>query len=213
MNLCTESNCGQAAVGRGLCARHYQQQRRAGSLTPGPSGGRPPAYSEEVRRRWGGAPRLGLRLEPELYDWVQEQGGSAWVHQLLQHSFEAPLPTSAAPRAWTVRQAAQFLRTLHQAYRWHCGQSSGPMVRLLDLYDVLTRLPEARQAYPVETFTVHVHQLDRHGAAAAALTGLPHRLFPGATAARRRSNLLVFQPEGRTRELTYYGVEFLPTPI
>jgi hypothetical protein len=136
------------------------------------------------------------------------------VHQRLQQAFQTHEANAPAPkrRPWTATQSCRFLRTLHRAYCLHCDQPHGLLLRLLDLYEVLTMLPEARQAYSLETFTWQVHQLDYHTREVAAITGLAFRLDRGATAARNRKNLLVFPRQERTMELTYYGLEFLPPP-
>jgi hypothetical protein len=68
------------------------------------------------------------------------------------------------------------------------GPDAQVVVRLLDLYDVLTLLPETRQAYRIDTFTWQVYQLDRHTEAVMQATGLVFRLHAGATAARNRKN-------------------------
>ena len=157
---------------------------------------------------YGGAPKLGLRLEPKLYEWVQQQGGVQWIQQVLRQAFETRSPANRE-RAQTSGVTAQFLRVLHQAYQLQTGKKHGPMAKLVDLYAALTLLPRVRTAYSKEKFTRQVYDLDKHGVAATAATGLKFRLEPGATGARKRLNLLVFQPEGRSRELTYYGIEFI----
>ena len=212
MGTCIELDCGGPAVGQGLCSKHYKQQQRAGRW-PAARAGRPAQYPEAVRSRHGGAPRLGLRLEPDLYAWVQQRGGSGWVHQLLRRTLEAatgkvsrPSPVPWGPGA----EAAQFVTLLHQAYQLKTGQPHGLLEKLLDLYGIVSK---ARPKQSLETFTRQVYQLDQQGEAAQRQTGLHFRLHPGATAAKRRSNLLIFQPEDRTRELTYYGIEFFSSPI
>ena len=211
MGTCIELDCTGTAVGQGLCSKHYKQQQRAGSL-PAARAGRPTQYPEAVRSLHGGAPRLGLRLEPELYDWVQAQGGSSWVHQLLRRTLDAstgalsnPSPGPSGPG----EEAAQFLILLHHAYQLKTGQPHGLLEKLLDLYGIVSK---ARPKQGLETFTRQVYQLDQQWEVAQRQTGLHFRLHPGATAARKRSNLLVFHPEDRTRELTYYGIEFFSAP-
>lgn len=41
--------------------------------------GRPRKYPEEVADKNRGAPRFTIRLEPEVLDWVREQGGGTWL--------------------------------------------------------------------------------------------------------------------------------------
>ena len=45
--------------------------------------GRKPTLPREHLDKYGGAPILQVRLQPELWEWAKEQGGSAWVRQLL----------------------------------------------------------------------------------------------------------------------------------
>jgi hypothetical protein len=76
--LCSEPGCEKAATARGLCSTHYQRQRRAKGQTPGQVG-RPREYAPEVSDKHEGAPKLTVRLEPELMEWVRQQGGGAWL--------------------------------------------------------------------------------------------------------------------------------------
>ena len=75
---CAEEGCEAEAAVRGLCSKHYQRSRRAEGQTPGQVG-RPRAYAPEVSDKHEGAPKLTVRLEPELLSWVREQGGSTWL--------------------------------------------------------------------------------------------------------------------------------------
>lgn len=95
---------------------------------------------------------------------------------------------------------------LHAVYelrsRW-----PGALEKLRDIYRILALLPQSGRRYSLEAFAHDVYLLDRHHQEAAAQSGLTFRLQPGATAARRRSHLLVvFDSQGRER--TYYGIEF-----
>ena len=63
---------------KGLCSSHYQRQRRQEKDGQGKVG-RPREYPEETG---GGAPRITVRLEPELLDWVREQGGGGWLRHV-----------------------------------------------------------------------------------------------------------------------------------
>lgn len=60
-------------------------------MTRGPKkgeGGRPRLYSSDVADKHGGAPRLNLRLRPEVLDWVNERGGGRWVRDLLERMYQ-----------------------------------------------------------------------------------------------------------------------------
>ena len=75
---CSEPGCDNQATVRGLCSKHYQRQRRAEGQTPGQVG-RPREYAPEVSDKHEGAPKITVRLEPELLEWVRQQGGGAWL--------------------------------------------------------------------------------------------------------------------------------------
>lgn len=68
-------------MARGLCSKHYQRWRR-GSKGQGP--GRPRQYAKELTDHYGGAPLVAVRMDPELWRWTQEHGGSVWVRHLLK---------------------------------------------------------------------------------------------------------------------------------
>ena len=78
---CSEPGCGKKVVARGLCSQHYQQLRRAEGPVKGDVG-RPREYPKELSDKHQGAPRLSVRLEPELLEWVRDQGGSTWLRHL-----------------------------------------------------------------------------------------------------------------------------------
>ncbi len=62
---------------------HYQRARRE----EGPAGeqvGRPRKYPKGVGDKHGGAPRISVRLDPEVYEWVRSQGGGAWLRHVSQ---------------------------------------------------------------------------------------------------------------------------------
>lgn len=81
---CSEAGCDSPVVARGLCAKHYQRLRRGMDKQPGQVG-RPRTYPEEVGAKYQGAPILSVRLEPELRDWVKEQGGATWMRQAARN--------------------------------------------------------------------------------------------------------------------------------
>jgi len=51
-------------------------------------GGRPRLYSSEVADKYGGAPRMNLRLKPEVLEWVNDNGGGHWVREMLEKMYE-----------------------------------------------------------------------------------------------------------------------------
>lgn len=55
-----------------------------GTRTTGTRPGPKPKYSEDIRQRYGGAPRVSVRLEPDLFEWVRKQGGGGWLHAMLR---------------------------------------------------------------------------------------------------------------------------------
>lgn len=75
---CSEEGCDRKVFSRGLCSMHYQRQRRTGFTSPAPVG-RPRQYDPELSDKHGGAPKMTVRFDPEVYDWVREQGGATWV--------------------------------------------------------------------------------------------------------------------------------------
>lgn len=50
--------------------------------------GRPRKYPKAVGDKHDGAPQLKVRLDPELFDWVQGCGGPPWVRLLLSTARE-----------------------------------------------------------------------------------------------------------------------------
>jgi len=98
MKTCSEPGCDGAVVARGMCSRHYQRVRRGSTRDkPGP----PPRYPEGQRAKDGGAPTLGVRLEPELFSWVRQQGGVPFVRRILLQLRQ--LSTEAAFARWWKR--------------------------------------------------------------------------------------------------------------
>jgi hypothetical protein len=100
---------------------------------------------------------------------------------------------------------AAFLEVLLRAYDFHKA-GRGVVLPLLDLYETLTLLPQARRDYTQQEFARDLYLLDGSGVRNTK-DGTPFRLHPGATAAKNRSKLLiVVTREGVER--TYYGIEF-----
>jgi hypothetical protein len=110
-----------------------------------------------------------------------------------------------------------FLETLHAAYssavdslvaqrgRERVGQS--PVVRLLDIYELLTLLPGQSREYSRQEFARDIYLLDQSG---ATTTRKGVRVsFPASTATKTASGTLrVITQHGQER--LYYGVTFRP---
>jgi hypothetical protein len=112
-------------------------------------------------------------------------------------------PAKRSPRFCPVDA---FLEALYAAYQLKSGKPHGSVEKLRDLYQVLTILPQAQKLYTVEHFAQDIYRLDREQSVVTQ-TGVPYRLHRGATAAKKRSNLLVLKSLEGT-ELRYYGIEF-----
>lgn len=208
MNVC--SSCTNPAIAQGLCSKHYQERRRREQGSRSVRGPRP-RYPQEVREKYQGAPHFTLRLEPELFSWAQERGGVAWMRQVLEdlrqgHAVAVEEAATGGGRAKS--RATAFLEALHAAYTLKSGQPQGGLKKLLDLYGVLTLLPQASHGYSREAFGRDLYLLDRHPRLVRR-GGQRFRLHPGATAARDRAKLIVVRIDGV--EHTYYGIEFPPT--
>ncbi len=42
-------------------------------------------YPRDEAKPYGGAPRLEIRLDPDVMEWVRAQGGASWVRRALRH--------------------------------------------------------------------------------------------------------------------------------
>jgi hypothetical protein len=218
MSQCQTEACENAATAQGLCSRHYQERRRRekGVCTVrGPV----PRYPQELRDKYQGAPHFNLRLDPEVFDWVAARGGVAWLRRILDllkryGTFtlgEEPVLASPVGKFHGASNANQFLDMLYTVYQLLARKPYGAVVTFHDLYNILTLLPHARQEYTLSTFAMDIYRLD-HYPGITTKHGLHVRLHPGATAARRRENLLIMTtPQGEER--TYYGIEFEKTPL
>lgn len=120
--VCSHDDCDQDAVAKGLCSKHYQQSRRP------PPGKRGPAPKYDRRDSSGGAPRLQVRLEPELLDWVQQaHGGSAWIRDVVRqlHVKGAVLATDQAEFHRRVQKvvsgAIREVKAMHGDVADHAG--------------------------------------------------------------------------------------------
>ena len=78
---CSESDCERDAQVKGLCSLHYQRIRRQEKDGQGKVG-RPREYTEDTADPGGGAPRITVRLEPDLLEWVRQQGGGGWLRHV-----------------------------------------------------------------------------------------------------------------------------------
>jgi len=101
----------------------------------------------------------------------------------------------------------QFIESLYRGYRLvitERGRNEGTVVRLSDVYDVLTLLPGQTREYSKPEFARDVYLLDESpvdrtkGGAAAS--------FPAATGTRGKGALVTVTRDGSIR--TYYGLSF-----
>jgi hypothetical protein len=115
--------------------------------------------------------------------------------------------------------AGTFLGLLFDAYAdlapgeqpgWRPNQpGQGPVVRLIDVHDALTRLPVAAEAYPRAAFACDLLRLNRHP---DTRTRRGHRFsLPASTGSKGAGRLTVYDEHGA--EHTYVGIRFmLDTP-
>jgi len=61
--------------------------RREGEQETG-SVGRPRIYPEAKGKSHRGAPQMTVRLEPEVRDWVKENGGAGFLRKLTERLYE-----------------------------------------------------------------------------------------------------------------------------
>jgi hypothetical protein len=118
MSTCSEPGCDQVVAAKGLCSRHYQQKRRGSS----PTGHRGPAPKYAVRPKHGGAPQLGLRLNPAVMAWVKDHGGSTWLRALVEHLHTSGSITVADQRAFYNHVQRLVAGAFKEARRAHDGQ-------------------------------------------------------------------------------------------
>jgi hypothetical protein len=75
--------CDGEVVAHGLCMRHYQRKYRKkgppASSKPGPARKYP-----ELEKKSHGAPLVSFRVEPDLWRWIEAQGGAQWARTLLR---------------------------------------------------------------------------------------------------------------------------------
>ena len=99
-NECTREGCSNKVAARGLCSKHYQQERRKNIPSTGKVG-RPRQYPKELADKYQGAPLMSVRMEPELLDWVKSRGGSTWIRYVAGELKE--LANDPAFKAWKER--------------------------------------------------------------------------------------------------------------
>lgn len=101
-----------------------------------------------------------------------------------------------------------FLESLYAAYRALAGHdqgSSGPVLKLHDLYDLLTLLPGASKDYSRQEFARDIYLLDQ---SRVTQTKDGHvACFPASTATRAsRQTIALVTQEGHEKK--YYGISF-----
>lgn len=107
-----------------------------------------------------------------------------------------------------LNRLATIYRQVAPSYDAHWRESSvgtGPVVPLLDIYDLLTLLPGAARDYPVEEFGRDLLMLDREPELRTP-DGLRFSL-PASTGSKGRRRLTVFDERGS--EHVYVGVRFM----
>jgi len=115
---------------------------------------------------------------------------------------------------------ATFLGLLFDAYAdlapaeqpgWRVnGPGQGPVVRLIDIHDALTRLPVAAEAYPRAAFACDLLRLNRHPDTRTRRGH--HFALPASTGSKGAGRLMVYDEHGA--EHTYVGIRFsLDAPV
>lgn len=59
-------------------------------------GGRPRQYGDDVRQKFGGAPQLTTRLDPDVHAWVKAKGGATWLRQHLRELYDSEKAASSS---------------------------------------------------------------------------------------------------------------------
>ena len=62
---------------------HYQRKRRSAEIEVGQVG-RPREYDRDQADPHGGAPKMTVRFEPEIRDWIKGKGGATWVRHVAR---------------------------------------------------------------------------------------------------------------------------------
>lgn len=66
---------------------HYQRQRREGAISVGRVG-RPTKYPTPKGEKQKGAPRITVRLDPHILEWVKDQGGAGFLRHVAGQLYE-----------------------------------------------------------------------------------------------------------------------------
>lgn len=74
-------------MSRGLCSKHYQRWRRSGEAEIG-SVGRPRKYPKEIGDKNKGAPKITVRLDPHILEWVKAEGGAGFLRHVAGQLYE-----------------------------------------------------------------------------------------------------------------------------
>ena len=103
-----------------------------------------------------------------------------------------------------------FLECLFAAYSkilvHHREEATGKVIKLLDIYQLLTLLPGQSKEYTTEEFARDIYLLDKSGVATTN-NGYVLTLVPPSTAGKTsRRSLSVITEEGQ--EKSYYGISF-----
>lgn len=101
-----------------------------------------------------------------------------------------------------------FLKSLYEAYCWVARQDSGasargPVVKLADIYRILTLFPGHAREYSKQEFTRDVYLLDRSGLTEVEGESIE---FAASTGTKTRDYFLIIDEYGQER--AYYGVSF-----
>jgi len=84
---CSIDGCDQPVAARGMCSKHYQRWRRDENTKVG-SIGRPKKYPDGLGDKHKGAPRITVRLDPHILEWVKEQGGAGFLRHVAGELYE-----------------------------------------------------------------------------------------------------------------------------
>lgn len=99
----------------------------------------------------------------------------------------------------------QFIEILYRCYSHLVGDKIGKGVELLDIYSMLTILPEAKRSYQEEEFGRDLFLLE---SSSTRRTQKGARVeFPAATGTRGSKSILVVAPDGARKR--YFGLRFV----
>lgn len=106
-----------------------------------------------------------------------------------------------------------FLQALYEAYqlevRAHPAAGAAPVIKLLDLYRMLTLLPGQARDYSRQEFTRDIYLLDQSGVTRTKTGTIAS--FPASTGTRAAGHTLtVVTQTGEVKK--YWGISFTPAP-